>query len=344
MYDGEVRCASGCRLVGIAVQRYIGDFTKGAVRLRISEIRDAGRLIDVGLGDPDTWRVSAAGRPAGQTLAVASRAGELEMHVTSESAADIVAEYGDTPTAAPAVLAGDSPTDDPRADRFAVPALGEHPELFQVVDRVPLLPRVGERGLLFDTSTLASAAERRAGIKSDLTFEVWANDTAAPDFARRLGEAGVVVRSTDTYQRRLTELDRAAPALTLRLYLLAGAVALLLALGVVLLDAYTGVRWRRREIGGLRTAGVVPSTLRRALLREYRMLLGAPLLVGTAAGIGGAALILPAIPLAGAGDLSVAPAYRLTAWWLVGALVVLVAAFGGVVASAIRMVRPTEMP
>jgi hypothetical protein len=342
VYDRKADCADGCRLIGIAVQRFIGDFTPGAVRVRISQVADAGRPVDAGLGDPDTWRV-AAELPPGQTLALTPRAGELEMGVTSESASDIVAEYGDTPVAAPAVVAGPSPTDDPGADRFAMPALGDKPEPFRIVEREALLPRVGDHGVLFDLATLMSSAERGTGLRSDLAFEVWADDSVGPDFARRLGEAGVVVRSVDTHQRRLTELDRAAPALALRLYLLAGAVALLLALGAVLLDAYTGARWRRREISGLWVAGVLPSILRGALLREYRLLLGAPLLVGTAAGLGGAALILPAIPLAGTGDLAVAPEYRLAAWWLVGALVLLVAAFVAVVAIVMRMVRPTEV-
>jgi hypothetical protein len=81
------------------------------------------------------------------------------------------------------------------------------------------------------------------------------------------------------------------------LYLLAGAAAILLAVGVVLLTAYVGVHGRLYELAALRVTGVRARVLRRAVFREYRLLLGPPLVVGLVAGVAGALVMLPGIPL-----------------------------------------------
>src|SRR4029453_14361638 len=97
--------------------------------------------------------------------------------------------------------------------------------------------------------------------------------------------AGVQVLRTETIDGQLEQLARRAPALGLWLYLLAGGAAILLALGVVLLTAYVGVGGRLYELAARRVAGVRAGQLRRAVFREYRALLGLPLVVGLAAGI-----------------------------------------------------------
>src|SRR5262249_61039558 len=115
--------------------------------------------------------------------------------------------------------------------------------------------------------------------------------------APRLGAVGVQVLRSESIGGYSDRLGRRAPALGLWLYLLAGAAAILLAVGVVLLTAYIGVRGRRYEMAALRLSGVAPLVLRQAVLREYRLLLGAPALVGFLAGVAGAGGMLPRPPL-----------------------------------------------
>jgi hypothetical protein len=79
---------------------------------------------------------------------------------------------------------------------------------------------------------------------------------------------------------------------------------------VVLLTAYVGVQGRLYEMAALRVAGVPTGVLRRAVLREYRLLLGAPLLVGFLAGALGAVLMLPGVPLVTVGVTGGALTYR----------------------------------
>src|SRR5262249_4796732 len=87
-----------------------------------------------------------------------------------------------------------------------------------------------------------------------------------------------------------------AAALGLRLALVAGGVAVLLAVATVLLTTYLSARPRRRELAALRSAGVRRSALRRALLRGYGHVLGLPFVVGTLAGLAGVFLTSAAVP------------------------------------------------
>jgi hypothetical protein len=105
------------------------------------------------------------------------------------------------------------------------------------------------------------------------------------------------VLGTQTIGAERDRLSRAAPALGIDLYLLAGGIAVLLAVGTVLLTAYVGAGTRRYELAALNVAGVRRWVLRAGLIREYAHLLGLPLLVGLLAGGAGAALMLPSLAL-----------------------------------------------
>src|SRR5262249_29795697 len=91
----------------------------------------------------------------------------------------------------------------------------------------------------------------------------------------------------------------------------------------------------------LKVAGVPARQLRRALLREYRSTLGVAWVVGMLAGIGGAILMLPDIPLVSVGGPLGGEVW--SAWSQMVALPAAVAAsvlaMVAVVLAALRMVR-----
>jgi putative ABC transport system permease protein len=86
-------------------------------------------------------------------------------------------------------------------------------------------------------------------------------------------------------------------------------------------------------------SGVRPSVLRRAVLREYRLLLGAPLLVGFLAGAAGAVVMLPGVPLVTVGSTSDALSYRPGLGALPVALAVMLLGFALAVVLVLRMLR-----
>jgi putative ABC transport system permease protein len=248
------------------------------------------------------WRARPAAA-GGATVTVRAGAA-LGVDVSGSDPADAVVEHVDTPDTLPAVLAGGAPTDDARAAAFNLPGFSDQPQPFTVAAHADSLPRAGRRAVMFDLDYATRMAERSSSLadNGNLRYEVWAGDGAPADLGARLAAQGVQVLSTESIDGFTDQLARRAPALGLWLYLLAGGAAILLALGVVLLTAYVGVRARLYEFAALRVVGVRSGQLRRAVFREYRALLGLPLVVGLAAGIVGALVMLPGVPLVTVGE------------------------------------------
>jgi hypothetical protein len=336
-YSADNTC-DRCRLLAIVVSKAAGDFNESSTKLTVSSLRVGDGELPVGLDRAGYWRVSKT--YTDQNLSVGVSDG-LAISAGGRSSADFVVEYADTPERQPVIVAGDSPADDPAADTFSFQGLGTNPQDFVLATRVGSLPRGGDQGLLFDLHTAILEASRSSSLADSdrLIYEVWANDKAGPEFRTALESAGLHVVRVETLSGRLDQLGRFAPALALRLYLLAGVVAVLLALGAVLLSAFVGSQGRLYELASLRVAGVSARTLRRGIRREYSMLLGLPLVIGVLAGMGGAALLLPAIPLVSVGLNAPVPVYRLSEVWVPGAVLIMAACF--IIATAIvaRLVR-----
>ena len=333
-------CGTGCRLTGLALSREVPGPDPMTVALTVRGLGTGGKPLAAGLDAPGRWR---AGRHTGQAqVAVKPQPGPaLELDVNAADASNVVFDYVDSPSVVPVVLAGPAPADDARADAFSFPGLAEQPLPFQVVARSPVLPRTGGHGIMFDLDAGVRAAQRASGLADNDTFryEVWAAPGAPADLGTRLARNGVEVLRTETLDGYLQQLGRRAPALGLWLYLLAGAAAILLAVGVVLLTAYVGVQGRLYELAALRVAGIRPSVLRRALLREYRLLLGGPLLVGLIAGVAGAVVMLPGVPLVTVGATQADVSYRPGPGALPAAVLLSVLGLGLAVLLVLRQLR-----
>jgi hypothetical protein len=305
-------CAGGCRLVGLAVTGRGTGVNPFGGDIRVRALIAGSTRLAAGFDVDGRWRVGGAGTgPRGS--ARVTPGDTLLIRLDPPATADVRVEYVDTPDRLPAAIAGATPADDPAARDFTFPALGDATQLFTVVDRAPTLPRAGARAVLFDLDYAVRAAQRGSTLSDNtrLRYEVWANAAAPPDLDRRLADAGVRVLDGQTIAGERDRLARAAPALGLVLYLLAGGAAMVLAVGAVLLTAYVGAHTRRYELAALRVSGVRPRLLRRGLVREYAHLLLAPVLAGLFAGLAGAALMLPGMPVvtvgAALGDLTYQP-------------------------------------
>jgi hypothetical protein len=295
------QCAAGCRLLGFGLGRpgVAGPFTATVV---LRGIRSGGELLAARFDEPAAWHAPAGVQlspGAALTVSVGDPVGDP---VDDGSTDDVLLEYRDGPPAVPAVLAGGTPADDPAAQQFRFPGLSQRPEPFEVADRVDRLPRAG-RGLLLDLRYAVASAERSAALadQGGLRYEVWAGADAPADLPQRLAQQGVAVLETETIDGTVARLAGRAPALGIWLGLLAAAVALGLAVGVIALSSRVQLAARRYDLAALRVAGVPAALLRRALWREYAALLGWPLLFGTVVGVATAALLLPGMPLVEAG-------------------------------------------
>jgi hypothetical protein len=309
-------------VVAVALVTFGGTAWDVAAQARTDAAVDsvgAPRVLRVAATDPATLATAvtaAAGTAALPVVRVTERydAGTVELlAVDSARFTGIAAWRGhsDVDTGAlrtggaevPVIVAGATPADDGAATTFSFPGLGEGAQRYRVVSHVDTLPRATGRALLVDLDTAVAAAERGSGLSDNtrLRYEVWAGDNAPADLELRLANVGVTTIAAESIPAERDRLAGGAPALGLRLALVAGGVAVLLAVGAVLLTAYLGARTRRYELAALRVAGVRRGRLRRAVLREYVHVLLVPGLVGLVVGVGSAALMLPGAPLVMAG-------------------------------------------
>jgi putative ABC transport system permease protein len=296
-YSGTLAgCNDGCRLVGLAFGRQTSQPGELSAVLQVTGVSSGSTAVPVRLTEESAWRVVTEATPNARVqLSFADNA--LRISLASTDQGDVRVSYLDVPAELPAVAAGSMPA--AAAGAFTLPAFADVPQRFAVFEQASLLPRVGAHGLLFDLDLAVRSASVDAGLSdaTDLRYEVWAGSDAPPGMASQLAAAGVQVLYTETVTGQLDQLGRRAPALGLRLYLLAGVAAALLALGVLGLSLHLAIVGRRDELAALLIAGVRARQLRRSLRAERGWSLILPLLVGIGAGLGGAVLMLPGIAL-----------------------------------------------
>ena len=324
-YQASTGCPSGCRLLGLGLSRAAAG-GEGNADLTITALGSTKTF------DDSAWH-------AGSGLTISASGSQLNLKGRVKNDDDLTATYVDTPASLPVVVAGGSPSDNRGAASFDFPSIGDDQERFTVAGRADRLPRVGAHGLLFDMRDAVSMAERTGTLAgaTNLQYEVWASADAPADLASKLSADGISVVRTETVADDLDQLSRGAPTLGLWLYLFAGALALLLATGVVLLGAYIGSSTRVYEYAALKVTGVQPRALRRAVIREYRSTLGVSLIVGCLAGVAGAVLMLPSIALVTASGPSGPVPYGGHMVALPIALVAAILAMAIVVGLALRM-------
>src|SRR5262249_35787168 len=134
--------------------------------------------------------------------------------------------------------------------QVVAPGLGLRDQTYQVVGRIPAIPRTGGRGVLVDLSSLAAVV---GGPGSRTTYSVslrGADPAAGRHLVTVLAQHGVVVTSRDTSADHRSALIQEGPAAALRLALFAGLVALLLAGAVLVVAVATSGAARARDLAG----------------------------------------------------------------------------------------------
>ena len=292
-------CSGGCRFLGFTLGR-ISSSGHADVSLDITSLVATGAAVH-DFSNAAQWQHPTNAADSAQLTLTPGPA--LGIDLSTSDISDAVISYQDSPTQLPVVVAGGSKADDRNATSFTFPELGTDPAPMAVVDRAERIPRVGTDAIMFDLPTAVAMAERTGTLadSSTLTYEVWTTGHTPADFTKKLAGAGILILSSSTIDGDLGQLSRGAPTLSLWFYLFAGGLALLLAVGVVLLGAFVGADARIYEYASLKVAGVRPKVLRGALFREYRSVLGLALVVGLAAGLAGAVLMLPSIQLVAVG-------------------------------------------
>ncbi|MBB6032947.1 FtsX-like permease family protein [Phytomonospora endophytica] len=333
-------CEAGCQLIGLGVSRFPGTFDDFEVELSISSLTDGDTDLTPSLTTEGAWRRPWDLTPE-ITMRVSPSAGGLTLQADSSDPRDLIVEHAAIPAFLPTMLSGEVPADDPYAVDFSFPGLHGRPQPFHVIGSDKIVPRGGTRALLTDLSYTAMQAGSSAAVAgiSTLTYEVWANADAPLDIVDRLAAHGVSVVDYDDVDSHLEILGRKAPALGLRLYLLAGGAAVLLAVGTVLFTAQSASAARGYEVAALRVAGVGRGVIRASIAREYTIVIGVPLLLGLLSGLAGAWLMLPTVPLVSAGGDALPTVYDAGGPWPAATLTVALLGFAAAVWFAVGTLR-----
>ncbi len=138
------------------------------------------------------------------------------------------------------------------------------------------------------------------------------------DVVEALDERGIAVAGNTTLAETRRGYDEATPAWSLQLAGLVGALAILIALLVLLVSAISGWRLRTRDLAALRMSGLPGRSVRRIAVSAQLPAVLVGVVAGTLAGLVGAQLAMPLVPL-----FAIAPEVSTldlsTAWWAAGA-------------------------
>jgi hypothetical protein len=190
------------------------------------------------------------------------------------------------PTPLPVYLAG--PLPDPLlAGDVRAEVLGGARVPVEVAGAAPLLPVLGDRGILVD---LESALWFAGSDRSSELSQVWLGPAAGPATVAALWDAGLEPVRTDSIAAARDRLAAQGPAVGHRFQATVGLVGLLLAAGVLAVLSSLERPQRAAELAALHTQGLPPRLVRRAGWAGYAAVTAAASVVGVLAAVAGAAV------------------------------------------------------
>jgi hypothetical protein len=309
-YSAAVACRDGCLLRQVEVRRQAGDRVRADIALHVLSLtgRTAGAAAvpyDLGpVGEFAAWQ-AVTGRIGDFSYVQVHPRTPLAFSAISDGES-LTVQRGDVPVAPPALAAGKvgiSTTSIPGVIDTAVsPGLSGTQAGFEIDGTVRQVPRAGGRGVVVSLAALVGAP----GVSAPSTaYTVWlASDDPARErrLTAALARRGVTVTDRDTIGAHRLTLSRQGPALGLRLGLLGGGVALVLAATVLVVGIATSGPSRARDLAGLRVVGVRAPVVRRAAVLEHVGVATLGVLAGAALGLVAAQTALGQVPLlAGSG-------------------------------------------
>jgi hypothetical protein len=244
--------------------------------------------VGAGFTGASRWRAGLADHPPDAIGAAPGGLGWRFVAPGTQSPAVVVA---DRPAVLPAIVS--SALTGGRRGTFTGIGLDGGPLPMHLVAAAAAIPGAPGGGIIVDRRYAELAA---AGNLSGVTQEVWVAAGARPLIEARLAAAHVRVLSVREAGAAAARLGRQGPGLASVLFLADAAAAAVLAVAGAILGLYLSARRRRYEYAALVASGVGHRTLRRALLAEQLAVLGFGAVVGVAAGLAAATVVLPNVP------------------------------------------------
>ena len=300
--SASIPCADGCRLAQLTVFRSTTDTGGIQFDATITGLYAGtrGALGRVSLGTAADWGEATPETPAidgsAERISLGDAGGGLDLSFFYSGAPEVLQHLA-VPIAVPALTAGDVPSDLDRQGNLYERNIDAVPTAFRAVGHLAFVPGDIGPAVLVDIDLAAAVA---APTLADSATAVWlgADDPARERaFVAALERHGVSVISRDTAAQHRATLAASAPAWAMQVALVAALLAVLIAAFLILISATMSRRERAGDASALGLVGVDRATLRRATLLEHLVAVVAAVVVGTAVGVVGAQLALPATPI-----------------------------------------------
>lgn len=287
-FDAELPCEDTCQLAAITLDTTVGASMNGTVTLR--RVALDGRPID--LGTPERW--IGYDDPSGGTVDV-SAAGSgpvsLDVRTTGPQRATVTqAWFG---TTIPALATAATPVVDKALTITGIDGKSRPATLVGTASRLPGSP---SRTVLADLDLL----QRASRLSSDARLSVWvgSSDHRLLDrVTKALTSRGVSVSGARTLSDVRRGYDESIPTWSVQLGVLTGLAALLVAVLMLGVAAVSGWRVRARDLASLWVGGVPRRTVGRLAIAAQVPTIALAVLAGAAAGLVGAAVSMPTVPL-----------------------------------------------
>ncbi|SDT07229.1 FtsX-like permease family protein [Actinoplanes derwentensis] len=302
-------CQEGCRIDGIGFARTGSSPITASVVLH--GMRATGTPV-AQLADPNSWRASPEVR-----LAQAPDGLRVDFAESVSVSQLVWIKPASTPDPIPVVVAGGRLADD------VISGLDAKPMLITDTETLPVVPQLGRRAVVVDLE-YADRITMNAGLGN--APQIWLNAAAPPDILDRVSAQGLTVFADVRSDQLRRRLEQQGPALALWFHVLAGALAVLLGAGALVLAAAVDRRRRVEDLSVLRTQGLSPGPAGQAMLWTYPALAAVAVVIGLSVAAIAWLVTGWALPLAGPypPDLPLPGWPRVTVLLAVGAVVLLV--------------------
>jgi putative ABC transport system permease protein len=256
-----IPCTTGCRFDGFGVSQ--ARLSPYAFTLQLHSVSADGKQI-VGPSDGADWASSNGGSVA------ASPTGPI-ITLKSVSASPTRIRTASVPNPLPVVTTEQLPS------TVSASLLDGSAQPLVVAAVVPGLPRLGRDGMLIDLR-FANLITTDGGAATQP--QVWLGPKAPADAIARLQAHGLIVSGSTTPSIEAADLNLQGPAQALQFHLVAALLAVLLAIGALLLVAVVDLRPRTDELSAMRVQGVSARTVGRAASAGYASLAAVASLIG----------------------------------------------------------------
>lgn len=285
-------CRPGsCQLGALAVSHPGTDIQAASARLELRAVTLGSVALPPSFEDPRAWRPGTPTVGGPQVVLHPGPVLGVEVHAPGGPDAEIV--RGDAPEPLPAVVGRDA-LGDSRGPQAGTGLTGSTTR-YDVTTAVAHVPRGGTDAALVDLDL----ALRLTSDGGPGDGEVWLSRddrSAEHSLQAALLSRGVTVTGRETRGALERRYAGGGAVLALRLLLVCGAAAVLVAVGALAVGAWVGGRQRSYEVAALRVVGVPRRTVRRLLLLDNVGTVLVALACGTVAALIAVIAVLPVLP------------------------------------------------